>query len=100
MTGAEVYDRRKLARRGVVVEAEDIGRRFPRYYSNDADRVPHLFDSRSNTPTIRIFCDPRRLFAAFEEMPRAALIRKLTLRLSAGGVLLWLGGWLAFGLFG
>ncbi|MFE1909556.1 hypothetical protein ACFW96_38760 [Streptomyces gardneri] len=78
MTGAEVYDRRKLARRGVVAEAEDIGRRFPMYSFNDADGVPHLFDSRSNTPTIRIICDPRRPFAAFEEMPRAALIRKVT----------------------
>ncbi|MFB7611254.1 hypothetical protein [Streptomyces gardneri] len=100
VTGSEVHDRRKLARRGVVVEAEDIGRRIPMYYFNDADGVPHLFDSRSNTPTIRIICDPRRPYSGFEEMPRAALIRKVTLRLTAGGLLLWLGGWLAFGLLG
>ncbi|MFB7611243.1 hypothetical protein [Streptomyces gardneri] len=100
MTGAEVYDRRKLTRQGVVVEAEDIGRRIPMYYFNDADGVSHLFDSRFNTPTIRIICDPRRPYSGFEEMPRAALIRKVTLRLTAGGLLLWLGGWLAFGLLG
>ncbi|WP_338703966.1 hypothetical protein V2W30_39285 [Streptomyces sp. Q6] len=102
MAADEVFRRRDLARHGVTVEAEDIGRRVPMYYFNDADGVPHHYDGgsgvRAGRRTIRVTYDPRRPHRAVHEVQPGAVIRKVVLRLIPGVLLLALGAWLAFGL--
>ncbi|MFF9912315.1 DUF3592 domain-containing protein [Streptomyces sp. NPDC013457] len=101
----EVLRRTRLARHGVTTDAERVGAddARPRYYFNDAAGIPRPYTgsgsgSGSGTaPTLTVVYDPRRPDRAAHEAPLAAVIRKVTLLLAGGGLLLWLGAWLAFG---
>ncbi|MGW2202155.1 hypothetical protein [Streptomyces sp. NPDC001774] len=97
----EVLRRARLARHGVTTVAERVGSgdARPRYYFNDSAGVPRPYTRGSGTaPTLTVVHDPRRPDRAAHEAPLATVIRKVTLLLTAGGLLLWLGAWTAFGL--
>ncbi|MFE5969355.1 hypothetical protein [Streptomyces sp. NPDC056463] len=97
----EVLRRARLARHGVTTVAERVGSgdARPRYYFNDSAGIPRPYTRGAGTaPTLTVVHDPRRPDRAAHEAPLATVIRKVALLLIAGGLLLWLGAWTAFGL--
>ncbi|MFC9816784.1 hypothetical protein ACFVJM_32510 [Streptomyces virginiae] len=90
--------RLRLARHGVTVDAERVGRSKPLYYYNDAAGVPHQYSGGSGAPTIPVTYDPRRPDQALHRTGRVAAAINTTLTLTAAGLLLLAGAWLSFGL--
>ncbi|MFC8271629.1 hypothetical protein ACFUJR_03610 [Streptomyces sp. NPDC057271] len=96
----EVLRRTRPARHGVTTDAErvQVGDARPRYYFNDSAGIPRPYAGRSGTaPALTVVYDPRRPDRAAHEAPLATVVRKVALLLTAGGCLLWLGAWIAFG---
>ncbi|MEU6982674.1 DUF3592 domain-containing protein [Streptomyces sp. NPDC046324] len=95
----EVLRRTRLARHGVTTDAEPVGTgdARPRYYFNDSAGIPRPYAGGSGASTVTVVYDPRRPGRVAHEARPATVIRKVALLLTGGGLLLWLGVWLAFG---
>ncbi|MFF2780571.1 hypothetical protein ACFVU3_37425 [Streptomyces sp. NPDC058052] len=89
-----------LARHGVTVDAERVGRsgEGPLYYYNDAAGVPRQYSGGSGAPTIPVTYDPVRPHRAAHVSGMVAVVCKTALALIAGALLLVLGVWMSFGL--
>ncbi|MEU6946762.1 DUF3592 domain-containing protein [Streptomyces sp. NPDC046316] len=95
----EVLRRTHLARHGVTTEAEPVGTggARPRYYFHDSAGIPRPYAGGSGASTVTVVYDPRRPDRVAHEARPATVIRKVALLLAAGGLLIWLGVWTAFG---
>ncbi|GAA1523656.1 hypothetical protein GCM10009678_01040 [Actinomadura kijaniata] len=100
MTVEKTVLRMYLARHGVTVEAERVGRSGSGhlYYYNDAAGVPHQYYRGSGAPTILVTYDPARPYRAVHVSWAVAVICKTALALIAEVLVLLLCAWMSFGL--
>ncbi|MFE4636998.1 hypothetical protein ACFRJ1_26940 [Streptomyces sp. NPDC056773] len=100
VTLEKVALRRYLARHGVTVEAERVGRSGsgPLYYYNDEAGVPRQYSGGSGAHTIPVTYDPVRPHRAAHVSGVVAVVCKAVLALIAEALVLMLAVWMTFGL--